>query len=235
MISVIAVVSVLIAILLPTLGAAKRSAERAADLSDLRQHTAVLTLYCNDHADGFPNFIDPEAGVGPLPGSDRDELPYFEQGKFWPIPLLDRYYNTASLSDAFYLSQSEARLEGDTIGDLPSYILGSVFVAQPAYWEPETRRAPPEQLATQRLSQVRTPASKAMLDAIPIHHSGNPADARVRVGFIDGSASVIPRRDLNAGYPTGPGFYPPWAKGTFPLTSTAYTVGGVHGRDILTR
>jgi hypothetical protein len=228
-------VSVLIAILLPALGAARRSAERAADLSDLRQHAAVITLYCNDHADGFPNFIDPEAGVGPLPGSDRDALGYFDQGMFWPIPLLERYYSADSLSDAFYLSQSEARLEGDTFGDLPSYILGSVFIAEPAYWRPESRRPPPDQLATMRLSQLRTPASKALLDAVPIHHTGDPAAARVRVGFTDGSASIVPRRDLIAGYTTGPGTFSPWADGPYPLTASAYTINGVHGRDIQTR
>ncbi|MGP1271703.1 MAG: type II secretion system protein [Phycisphaerales bacterium] len=61
---VIAIIALLIGILLPALGRARAAAQKAADLSNLRQMGLVLTTYSNDYKDWYP--------VQPTPRDNRN-------------------------------------------------------------------------------------------------------------------------------------------------------------------
>jgi prepilin-type N-terminal cleavage/methylation domain-containing protein len=52
---VIGIIALLIAILLPTLGRARKEAARTACLSNLRQLAMAMIMYCNDSKGAFPN------------------------------------------------------------------------------------------------------------------------------------------------------------------------------------
>src|SRR5258708_4127829 len=51
---VIGIIAVLIAVLLPALTRAREQARRVVELSDLRQLTAVCTMYANEHKGVLP-------------------------------------------------------------------------------------------------------------------------------------------------------------------------------------
>src|SRR5262245_2408677 len=51
---VIAIIALLIAILLPAIGAARQNARNTVDCSDIRQMAMAMTLYANDYKDVLP-------------------------------------------------------------------------------------------------------------------------------------------------------------------------------------
>lgn len=58
---VISIIALLIGILLPALGAARRTARNMQCLSNLRQHMIGIYAYANDHGDTLPNGLVPVA------------------------------------------------------------------------------------------------------------------------------------------------------------------------------
>lgn len=237
---VTAIVALLIAIAIPSLRQARLYADSASDLADLRTHTEVLIMYTSDSGGAFPNFIDPKFGIGPVPGSSMTSVPYFAQCQFWAIPLLDGYYERAGvLGDVFYLRSAERDLEGGTLGHNPSYVYGATFLAFPAFWNPETRMAPPAQLGTVRIDQVRYSSRKALVDVIASNGGMNQSDGgkgtRVLAAFVDGSAASFPLNETEPGYFDGTGNWEPWGTGRYPGTRLAYTIDGVHGFDMKSR
>ncbi len=237
---VTATVALLIAIAIPSLRQARLYADSASDLADLRTHAEVLTMYTSDSGGAFPNFIDPKFGIGPIPGSSMTSVPYFAQSQFWAIPLLAGYYERADvLGEVFYLRSAERDLEGGTLGHNPSYVYGATFLAFPAFWNPETRTAPPAQLGAVRIDQVRYSSRKALVDVIAsngrMNESGEGRGSRVLAAFVDGSAASFPLGETEPGYFDGTGSWEPWGTGRYPGTRLAYTIDGVHGFDVKAR
>ncbi|MEM7622658.1 MAG: prepilin-type N-terminal cleavage/methylation domain-containing protein [Planctomycetota bacterium] len=76
---VIAIIALLIAILLPSLGAARRTAQVAACGSNLRQLGIAVTLYLDDHANALPQYEVDLGGfttvIGTLFGGTAGALP----------------------------------------------------------------------------------------------------------------------------------------------------------------
>ncbi len=247
---VLLVVGVLVAILLPALRIAKIHADRVSDLADLKSHVAAVSMYTIDSHDAFPLFIDPQSGNGMVPGVAGVEISYFDQVVFWPFPLLSNYYpdlqehhGEVALGEEFYLKSAEGDLEYGALGHNPSYIYGATFISKPAYWDAASRQPPPAQLGAVHTGEVRFPSAKALFDVPTIDGflsvSTLVDESREKVlvltGLVDGSADAFRADEIAVGYPTGPGFYQPWADGGYLATRCAYTQKGVEGIDILSR
>lgn len=234
----VVIISILLSIALPSVRFARLKADSVSNLSDLRSHALVVSMYHGDWRDTFPIYIDPKVGKGILPGAGI-EIGYFSQSPFWAIPLLEKYYRMQTLGDVFYTRRAAVNKELYTIGDNPSYVYGASFLADPAYWNLETRLAPPMQMRGVRSSEVRFPAQKVLFETIEasvdnLSQNATPTSALL-LAFIDASAASVPANRTNASVSTGPGFFAPWASGPYPMSRVLYTVNGVHGTDVLSR
>lgn len=234
----VAILSILLVIVLPSIRFARLKAESVSNLSDLRSHALVISMYHGDWRDTFPVYIDPKVGTGVLPGAGI-EIGYFSQSPFWAIPLLEKYYRMQSLGDSFYTKRAASNKELYTIGDNPSYVYSASFLADPAYWSLKTRLEPPMQIRAVRSSEVRFPAQKALFETIEasIHDMSQSTTqpSALLLAFVDASAASVPANRTNASVSTGPGFFAPWASGPYPMSRVLYTVNGVHGTDVLSR
>jgi prepilin-type N-terminal cleavage/methylation domain-containing protein len=65
LLTVIAIVGILAAIIIPTVGKVRETAQRAVDASNLREIAKAAMMYANDHGDRLP---DPQALAAAFPG-----------------------------------------------------------------------------------------------------------------------------------------------------------------------
>src|SRR5262245_22622061 len=72
---VIAIIAILAALLLPVLGRAKASADRAACLNNLKQLGAAIAMYADDHGDSLPGPV--WQGLYPVYDTNRVFMPYY--------------------------------------------------------------------------------------------------------------------------------------------------------------
>jgi prepilin-type N-terminal cleavage/methylation domain-containing protein len=96
---VIAIIGLLVSLLLPALGAARRTAKTAQCLSNIRQLEIAHTQYMNDHREYF---VDAGLGHGGLTAMDRA----------WPIQLGEYTSGTLVLRSPVDRSEFWPRLEG---------------------------------------------------------------------------------------------------------------------------
>lgn len=196
---VIAIVAVLIGILVPVLGAARRKARGVDTLSMMRQATAALTMYGGDHRDAFPFFATPGK-----PGAPLTVGPYtFAQGgyfgvqtKFWTALIvpdyLDVYPEALALHDT-RKPPTPALGRADAPGLFTSrYWLTHAAHAQPAFWE-DGAVEEPSMFRGMRLTDVAFPGQKGLLldvlaGAFDSDNQDNDDSDTAYVGLADGSA-----------------------------------------------
>jgi prepilin-type N-terminal cleavage/methylation domain-containing protein len=77
LLTVIAIIGILAAIIIPTVGKVRQSAKSSVNLSNLRQVAMGLSLYANDNRQSYPIALDPTA----TPGSQK---------QYW-FELIDSY------------------------------------------------------------------------------------------------------------------------------------------------
>ncbi|RRJ94950.1 type II secretion system protein [Opitutaceae bacterium TAV4] len=77
LLTVIAIIGVLAALIIPTVGLVRKKARASASISNLRQIHLAFTLFADDHRDHYPT----PAGVVPWKDNpaDGDELPWAQQ------------------------------------------------------------------------------------------------------------------------------------------------------------
>lgn len=124
---VIAVIALLVGILLPALGAARRQAKTAVCSSRLQQLGVGLALYLNDYDNTLPQAKYPVGGfpviIGPLFGGKKGSLPFYGINEYGPErrPLNRYVMDTAAPPDdanePFELEQFKS--PADTGGILP--------------------------------------------------------------------------------------------------------------------
>lgn len=237
---VIAIVGILVALTLPSLGSVRRAAQDIRAQSDLRQHVAVFAAYASDADDCFPYFADPRASETVIRSSQGAvAFHYFNSSTFWPHALVDSYYGGIGLeSDVFrspYIREEEAY---DTV-----YVYSCSLIASPLYWDPATRTGR-DQLVAQRVSNVRFPSQKAVLSADPwildrspraVLEADGVQSATSLIASSDGAARGVTVGTLGASVRTGDGSPPGFGVGGHLIgwrPSGAHTLHGSGGRDL---
>jgi hypothetical protein len=239
---VLAVLATLVAILLPTLSGARRSARDARVLADLRSHGQVFSMYCADYADVLPYFVDPLAQATVLTlgsGQVVHIRRYFSTAYMWNYALADQYYAGSEHHDSFYPPRYPAGLVGESARMGPAaYQYGCAFVAHPDYWDPYRRLADRSQLRPTRVTDVHFPDRKVLLAEWYTVLVAMPEPIYKRSGWsqavsrTDGSARHVQLPSLTDGYWRADGD-PQLGIHLFDtLPWGMHTLRGVRGRDI---
>jgi type II secretory pathway pseudopilin PulG len=226
---VVAMIGILVSLLLPSLGGAKRQATRLGTLSELRQHVGVIATYQNDHREAFPYPNEPTATytVHHHPTFGWLSLLYFEGYDTWHWPMIDSYYTT------WNASLFSVRPANDGFrGIFTDYWYPSVFRAHPEFWNPSTRTGPAQWRQTYAADVVFPSAKCLLFNARPI----DPPDydygtSRVEIGMTDGSADAYERKRFASPYPKGEGEW--WGAANGYGIRLMHTIDGLRARDII--
>lgn len=227
---IIAVLAVLLAITLPMIRGVRLSAKDTVSLANLRSHASVFAAYAGDYRDFFPCVTDPARPTSDI-SCERITLPdspYFVASAAWNVGLADAYYGGDCFQASFYSPGYTSDWHDD--GSHPvftSYWFSCAFLAEPAFWRPETRVGP-AQWRGSKYAEVAFPSKKVLL--IDIYAwARRPADNDM-IALADGAAVRSRAHARLSQYPNGDGNFPgsvhSWsAPGT-------HTLGGTGGRDI---
>lgn len=186
---VLLVIALLAAILAPALARSLGLSRHAKSLSNLRTHAAAFAAYTADHAGAYPLFTRPTYSWGPLEGGGIriDALAYFDAHRTWHVALTDTYFNLPARAELFRPPDWE---HAPRTGLWPShtpYHYPCVFIADPMYWNPMSRRGPAQYRAI-RDAEVACPSAKSLVVENPVpDDAGRVAvDARIRAAWCDG-------------------------------------------------
>lgn len=233
----IAIIGVMLAMFLPSLGSFRDGARSTVNLSNLRQHVAVMSSYTSDYKGLFPNLVEPSASWGVIRCESAGvaiEVPYFIATRYWNVGLADQYYSGSWRSRAFSGSFTKDLITST------SYEMSCALIADPKFYNMETRMMPPAQLRPVRIDEAVFPSKKSMLTARYAVNHDNPRDRYEYstfgrtggdAGFIDGhaasvrAAETLPRR---MGSPDGPWFGGHHG-GCLPMS---HPNDGIRGRDV---
>jgi prepilin-type N-terminal cleavage/methylation domain-containing protein len=236
---VIVILSLLLALLAPSLEGLKRRGFQTKDLASLHSNAAILLAYSGDWRDSFPAFFDPKASQTILyfrNGRDTSTVfSYFESHSTWHYALADGYFGGEPFQP--FLFSAEATATSGALNNV--FTLSCTLFAQPEYWN-LSKRLGRSQLGPTHQHDVAFPASKIILysgwewqrlskGGLLIPHS-DPR-ARVPVSRGDGSATLVQGRDIAEGVASGDG------PDDFSFHFTdhppgAHTIDGVRGRDL---
>lgn len=223
-------VAVLVAMLLPSLAPARDAARTAKALAHLRSHAATMASYTADWQDRYPLYTDPEASVVlRAPGLTVTVHDYFAGFSLWHVALADRYFDGAWDTDAFREPGTDDRV-------YTSYWYAATFLADPKFWNPETRTGP-QQWRGIRDGEVAFPAQKTILiggsrggDLRGPYGIIRRDTGRTLFAFVDGHAADFATATLKRGYIGGEGTYRgSWFHADMP---GMHTIDGVRGRDV---
>ncbi len=200
---VIAIISLLIAMLLPSLSRLRVSGREIVSQSNARQHASVMSMYAHDNRETWPYLTDPTSTSSVIrynAGRSAVEIGYFSLGSRWGVALADAYYdgNWASPSQR---SPFANRNEG---GSFLHYDYPCVFIGRPEYWNPETRKLPPSQLLATRVGDVQFPSHKTLIVDSLTAPGGSVVPDRLRgvrsiASVVDGSAGAWRRDQIEQG------------------------------------
>ncbi|GJQ30524.1 MAG: hypothetical protein HBSAPP03_24080 [Phycisphaerae bacterium] len=198
---VIVVIAALLAIAFPVIRHVRRSGRDSVTLNNLRQHAGVFLLYSQDYREQFPYFTKP------LPGDstwieDRDgrvwKVHYFSAYYMWPVVMSYGYYNATGSRDGF---RSPFHVEvPDHFWD---YQYPCTFIADPAFWRPETRLMPPAQFRAIRLTDIAFPAFKVLMSDDCLWHASRRGSPQGAGGCVDGHAEIIASHRMSPYYRPG--------------------------------
>jgi prepilin-type N-terminal cleavage/methylation domain-containing protein/prepilin-type processing-associated H-X9-DG protein len=203
LLTVIAIIGILAAILIPVVGSVRHSARSAQSLSNLRQIGLVTALYANDNSDRFP-FLN----RSPTNIDSSDQF-------FWPQALevllfnWDRHASTPQQKHEIFIDPTVESGMGHPISDYGA----NMFLFSDA------NPANPARATTQyRMSFIEEPSKIAMVvtargpndraswytqtrQFASGESPGNVPDARLNSGnvgavFVDGHVEAIPRSEI---------------------------------------
>lgn len=228
----IAVIGVLLALLLPALASARRTARFSSSLANHRTVLQTLAIYTHDHKDTHPylgaadfaHMDRPPAPMGPHHGA-----PPRTQERHWMMALTR---HSPDILPLLYPNRGHYELfkERDAAAALVSgcFFPTSTLFAAPDYFSPTI---PPQwnHLRPTRAREIAYPSAKMMTfdeSSVWLNTERDIEDltrTRVTYGFADSSAAAMLETDL-----TGP---------SVERTTTLYsgpgftTTGGLTGRD----
>ncbi|MBK1859713.1 prepilin-type N-terminal cleavage/methylation domain-containing protein [Cerasicoccus arenae] len=190
LLAVIAIVGILAAILIPIVGAVRKSANNTQCLSNLRQHGSAVRLYANDHNNKLPtlnfNYV---SDLWPYLVNSKTEAPTFSgpsfpdglRGTCFECPLMDndvdaaseRSYGVNSFIRLYYLKGGE---------DNQNYSDSSLLLIQQ-----------PENTVIFADTHSRSNLSNDRWEQISQRHDGH-----VNVVFVDGHVDSVAGDDERA-------------------------------------
>jgi hypothetical protein len=234
---VIAITAILVLQSSPLATRVRDRARTVASLSNLRQHVAIMSSYTSDYQGLFPYLVEPSASWGVIRCESAGvaiEVPYFLATMYWNVGLADQYYSGAWRSRSF----SGPFRKGLTTST--SYEMSCALIADPKFYNMETRMMPPAQLRPVRIDEAVFPSKKSMLTARYAVNHDNPRDRGDYdtinrrggdAGFIDGHAATVRGADtLPRWMGSADG---PWFGGhhgtSLPM---AHQIDGIRGRDV---
>jgi len=235
----VALISVLLFMLAPSLSRVRESARTTANLSNLRQHVAIVSAYATDYSGLVPQLAEPTATYSVIRCESQGvalAVPYFAVTRYWHIGLADGYYAGEWKGRSFHSPWIREP------GVQTSYVLSCTMMADPAFYNLSTRLDLPHQLRAARLDEVQFPSNKAMLASAESYRTSTARDtgylamrqATTDVGMVDGHAehpkaeSVVPQIHNGDG-PFSVADYGGHMGALLPMT---HTERGVRGRDI---
>jgi hypothetical protein len=240
MLLTIAIASIALSVVVPSIQRFRARARVTVDLSNLRQHTAIFAAYGNDYKEIAPYVTRAEWDYTVLRCGDWvQEAPYFYAAFLWPAPLAPGYYEGQCGHRSLASPVTTIRLS------LSDYQYACSFVARPEYWRPDTRRDGRSQWGPTRFSQVLWPTRKCLLARVTTGDYIEAVASRryerldrssmsgvpVPLGFVDGSARSIDAPDVLAGYPSGDGNLAASVH-TLDFPFALHTLDGVRGFDV---
>lgn len=212
------VVFVLVSLLIPTLGGARRTAQRQVCMAQIRDLAHSVVLYAADSGDHVPFVFAPVPGAWPSawvgPGGQAIPSEWLSAAAdFWVYPMLASYGGSFISDPLLYPLDNQtveaAEWASNQIGVEPDRVwvplarpLSRAFYIKPGSMMRD--RAAPLSLGDHRvarLSDVVYPSGKALVfEEIDFHRppvrSGTPDSARsvgLTVSAVDGSVAVRPR------------------------------------------
>lgn len=229
---VIGLVSILVALLMPSFESVRARARTTSSVATLRSHTQVLATYAVDHDGQFPFFLDPSQAfsevINPANGY-RATVPYFGAHFSWNVALADGYYGGDNFSAVFRSPDSPSDPGGST-----HFYLPCVTVAHAKYWNLASRTGP-AQRGSQRWYELAYPANKVIL--LDAYRYGSAESLRLneeeRVALGDCSASEFRGQEFRGSAVAGADGPWPGAMHGAGLPLGHHTLDGVRGRDLL--
>ncbi len=229
---VIAIIGVIVSIVLIALARSRTHSRISASTSNVRQHALVFAAYAGDFRDSTPYFTRPLPGEQseiPTPDGTVRTVFYFSAFFTWPYVLASGYYANDAGHPSF-----RSPLESLAPGQF-AYLYPCQFLADPAFWRPETRTLPTAQFRNIRVSEVAFPAAKAFITDNTMWYAPLERDrASTVAGCVDGHAQRVWDSQMTRQYGTGDGAAPPYTPFTRHFASynpLLHTVGGVHAPD----
>lgn len=158
MLVIVAIVTLLVVLLAPSLRPIRNYAQDVADMSKLSGHVATFQVYTADYRDCWPIFTDPRATttVLRLDGVVM-EARYFDAISVWNFALAETLGGVSWRDPSFVSSRRRGRS-----GAFTSFWHTSTLLADPAYWNLSTRTGPSQWRGT-KSHEVSFPSHKALL------------------------------------------------------------------------
>lgn len=204
-ISVIAIISLVIIGGIPSLQIARSRGDQIGSLSNLRQHTQVLSAYTIDYAEMYPFFTDPHAHYSVVRnGSAWARVKFFDASVCWNIALAPGYYEGVHRSPMFTTPEGNRR--GSGLGpNFAEYAYSSNFITDFRYWEPESRMSDRSQWRPVKAPEVAFVSRKGILFSRPAWFRPAFYPPQYEIGFVDGSSRIIPSAEVTPPYRGGDG------------------------------
>jgi prepilin-type N-terminal cleavage/methylation domain-containing protein len=223
---VIGLLVLLLVLALPSLQSVRDSARRVVTLSNLRQHASVVSAYCADAKDLFPQITDPAVTLTILRGGGLTiAAEYFDACHYWPLPLASGYYDGSIANESF----RDPRNLGWNVSD---YKYSHTCYTRPEFWNSETRVGPVQWRGV-RSSEVKSPSAKGIF--LNFFQYSDPAvdffrarEVKWEIAFADGHAAAHLGKNLIPAYQASS----VWPGMTLWWHSVLGTPDGVRGRDI---
>jgi prepilin-type N-terminal cleavage/methylation domain-containing protein len=231
---VIAIVAVLLAILVPTLGRSRQKSREVLNFANLRTHAAVATTYGVDFKDHYPYFVPPDPGVVTVTDQNGvpQEVKYFDQRTEWPL-FMTAWYPGGSKSGVFaspLIKGSPGRF---------GYLSPCVFRVDPARYGRKRVPPLPALLRATGAGEVQFPAAKSLVLTGDAPHravawAGRWRDGPDPTAFVDGHAEAV-EADRIGQSARSDGDRSLWQSAcpmADPFGAMMHTVDGVRGRDL---
>lgn len=234
---IIAVISVLLALLTSAIRGTRDRARQAVSLANLRSHAQAFTAYLGDFRDTFPFFTTPwQSRTLTGGGVELEDAVFFEAHHTWHIVFAEMGYTGSVESKVFW----PPRFLSEDGGGWPfftPYNYPCVFITEPEYWNPYTRMGPIQYRATWA-SQVIFPAAKSLVVERWPYEARVASSGQMRhklpVAFCDGAARTVRWNERAPEYEGADGiqFVPAGAVHFVSNPPLLHTIDGVRGRDV---